>query len=78
MLLAQRLVALRARLALAGDLPVGLGVLDLPALADEGAGESRHLPRADPAAASPALGGSAVGPRCGGVPWATPPPVHPG
>lgn len=78
MLLAKRLVALRARLALAGDLPVGLGVLDLPALANEGAGESGHLPGADPAAASPAASGGSVAPRCRGVPWATPLPTHPG
>lgn len=77
MLLAKRLVALWAGLAFAGDLPVCLGVLDLPALANKGAGESGHLPSADPAAASPASGGS-VAPRCRGVPWATPLPTHPG
>lgn len=75
--MAERLVALRAGLALAGDLPVGLGIFDLPALANEGAGESGHLPSCDPAAASPASGGS-MAPRCRGVPWATPLPTHPG
>lgn len=71
MLLAERLVAFGARLSLAGDLAVGLGVLDLPTLPNEGAGKGGHLGRAGPA-------GGPLAPRSWGVPRATPLPVHPG
>lgn len=43
MFLTQGLVALGAGLALAGNLPVGLGVLYFPALPDQRAGEGGHL-----------------------------------
>lgn len=41
--LAEGLVALGTRLTFVGDLPVGLGVLDFPALSDQRAGEGSHF-----------------------------------
>lgn len=64
--LAERLVALGARLAFVGDLPVGLGVLNFPALSDQRAGEGSHF----------AVPRSPVG--CRGRQWATHLSDHPG